>query len=465
MKIHQYWYEPFLHEFLETKGREWSLGEMLGEGGSAAVWRVQSPDESYALKVYKPQFLEGDNEVVEKHRVNLQRTLCEHDCQDLIQMHEVGFVGTSAYILMAYVPWPSMDVVLGAIPSSQISTLIACVARAARWLHQRGIVHRDIKPANILVSPSWDRAILVDLGVMRTADSSEGDLTDHGSKRPFVATAQYSSPEYLFRTVEPAPEMWQALTYYQLGAVLHDMLTRAQIFDQEVKACNKYVLAMAVMKKIPSFALAEKNPRLVALASRCLDKSFDSRLENVDWEDFISADVFDADSARRRLLLNSAGVKVGLTGMRRAEEASEIESRLTKATETTLRRICGDEGYKRVTWRSSRNQVILIIELKVQDGGAYFKACFSSRLTEKTSAVTLFMSSGIFGELDDSMQSFGERVLLHVSIDSVDNVEPLTRDLISEELLRAYYCAFQRADGTQISDLPIQIGLDGGRDG
>ncbi|WDI93185.1 serine/threonine protein kinase [Xanthomonas campestris] len=457
MNSNQHWYELILRAFLHLKGQEWILGEMLGEGGSAAVWKVTSPGCEYALKLYKPQFLAGENELVEKHRVNLQGTLCSHHCNDLIQIHEVGFVGESAYILMDYVPWPSMDVVIGAVPAHQFSVLLACVARAAKWLHERGYVHRDIKPANILVSPQFDRAILVDLGVMRIADGTENDLTDHGSKRPFVATAQYSPPEYLFRTIEPSPDLWRALTYYQLGAVLHDLLTRTQLFDQEVKTFNKYVLAMAVMSKIPSFAMAEKNPRLVALASRCLDKKFESRLENVEWSDFLDCESFDADFARSRLLLRASRVRSVCLDGRDVEKVSQIENRCSDEVGSILRRVCEDEGYPRVIWQTIKDKVRLAIELEMKEFSGYFVLCLRSKTDSMGSGVEIFISAGICESLDGLSAGFRERKLFHVPLTDIGNLDILKKDLMSEELLRSFYKATQISDGISLEDLPVDL--------
>lgn len=452
-----FWHEPIIEEFLAQKGSGWSIFDMLGEGGSAAVWRVATPEGDFALKIYKPQFLAGENAIVEKHRISLQASLCKHSCPDLIQMHEVGFVGESAYIIMDYLPWPSMDAVLGAIPARRFSALLACVARAAKWLGEKGYVHRDIKPANVLVSPDFDRAVLVDLGVLRFADSAESDLTDHGARRPFVATAQYSSPEYLFRTVEPGPDFWLGLTYYQLGAVLHDLLTRTQLFDQEVKTFNKYVLAMAVMSKFPTFALSERDPRLIALATRCLDKSLDSRLRNVSWEDFLAHDNFDAGRAREKLLLREAPMKIDSRLARIAEEHSQLEARLASDIERVLRRICLEEGYPRAIWRTERNCVHVGIEIAGSDSRLAFKCGFILRVHSRESGAELSMLAGIFPGIEAPVDGIKERKLLHVPYEGIGAAADQLQSLLSEELLRAFYKASQIFDGLETSSFPVDL--------
>ena len=114
-----------------------------------------------------------------------------------------------------------------------MAVLIRHLVNAVRFLDSKEIVHRDIKPENILVNSSFDKLKLIDLGVAREmyGDGDAGDATDHGGKRPFIATAQYSSPEYLFRLEAPSPQLWSALTLYQLGGALHDMVMRRPLFN------------------------------------------------------------------------------------------------------------------------------------------------------------------------------------------------------------------------------------------
>ncbi len=84
--------------------------------------------------------------------------------------------------------------------------------------------HRDIKPENVGLSPDMKSAKVLDLGVIRPFDLS--NITDEGDQRYFVGTLQYSPPELLFREEEQSVEAWRAITFYQLGGILHDLLMR-----------------------------------------------------------------------------------------------------------------------------------------------------------------------------------------------------------------------------------------------
>ncbi len=61
-------------------------------------------------------------------------------------------------------------------------------------------------------------------------------------------------PGYLFRLLEPGPELWHALNVYQLGALLHDLIMREPLFQSEyLKSTeNRYRFAWIVAMVDPN---------------------------------------------------------------------------------------------------------------------------------------------------------------------------------------------------------------------
>lgn len=345
------WWEDLLRNFELERGAKWAVRQLLGQGNSAVVFAIDTPRGPAALKIYKPEFLSGTNEAAERARLALHERLQGHDCESLVKILEVGDLSGSAYVLMEYVPWPSLDTMLGAIKHDAIPTIISDVANAAVWLEKNGLVHRDIKPANILVAPDLSAAKLVDLGVIRDTDDGAPDLTDQGKRRPFVATAQYSSPEYLFRLIEPSERLWKALSIYQVGAVLHDLLLGKPLFQEEVLSENRYVLAMAVYKKTPQIRVGACPAHWGALAKRALSKDMDARLASVDWADFTSLGRFDFDLARRQLGLGvtqDVGIIASIDSQRARERLliKQLAAGLRDVLDQKLR----SEGYTRIRW-------------------------------------------------------------------------------------------------------------------
>jgi serine/threonine protein kinase len=269
-------------------------GEILGRcgsGGSAAVFKVERVKGVVALKVYDPRFFLGEAGEAELKRLNLQKSLIGHNCTSLVDLYDVMQDFDTAFVEMEFLAWPDLKDVLATVPDEKVQSLIQQLVAAARFLESFEIVHRDIKPENIKVSTDFSQLKLLDLGVARElahSDEEAGDATDYGVKRPFLATAQYSSPEYLFRLEPPSPKLWKALTLYQVGAVLHDLIRKQALFQEEVGLNNKYLVAHAVLKKPCSFPDTDlgRLSQLKALASSCLTKDMDLRLALVDWPSF-----------------------------------------------------------------------------------------------------------------------------------------------------------------------------------
>jgi serine/threonine protein kinase len=199
---------------------------------------------------------------------------------------------------MEYFAGWNLEECLQLIPPEEVRSLIAQVAAAAKFLEDCSFAHRDIKPANIGISPDRKQAKLLDLGVIRPLDLS--NITDAGAQHFFVGTLRYSPPELLFREEQQTLEGWRAITFYQLGAVLHDLLMRKQLFGDitEPYAC----LVRAVEREVPLVNCADGDSDLRLLAQNCLAKSPTQRLDTVKWSDFSQPRVADPmESARRKI--------------------------------------------------------------------------------------------------------------------------------------------------------------------
>jgi hypothetical protein len=103
------------------------------------------------------------------------------------------------------------------------------------------------------------------------------------------------------RTELDTIEGWRALTFYQLGAVLHDMIMRRPLFSEFSEPFA--VLVEAVKSEKPEVHADDVSPDLDLLAHNCLVKSPDARLALVSWNDFqpVSGTRRSVDSARERV--------------------------------------------------------------------------------------------------------------------------------------------------------------------
>jgi serine/threonine-protein kinase len=322
----------------------------LDAGGSAAIFKVETSEGSRAYKVFDPQFINNNENQAEKRRLELQRKLIGHDCPYMVQTYRVDEAYDTAFIEMEFIEWPQLKKQLHLIPDINVSPLINQLIDAVKFLESREIIHRDIKPENIHISEDFKNLKLLDLGVARELEvDNSAAVTDAKNLRPFLATAQYSSPEYLFRLDEPSKKLWHGLNLYQVGAVLHDLIMKKSLFNEEVSLGNRWLVARAVLTKNPDFndEQPERLSHLKSVAFRCLTKDIESRISIVSWEDFIStSDIDPIKSLRSRLVKTALIQETQNSDSLRTRLTFDRNNYFTKTLESIrseLHDVCGPE--------------------------------------------------------------------------------------------------------------------------
>jgi serine/threonine protein kinase len=284
----------------------WHVQAYLNHGKSAILCLAEKDGLQAALKIMDPDIVERyGGPDAQRKRIERERSLIGKMHPNLIQIYDGGEDGDRFFVVMEYFEGRNLADALQEIPAAFVRTLLSQIASAAQFLEDSSYAHRDIKPANITVNPGMTSAKLLDLGVIRPFDLSS--VTDEGDQRYFVGTLQYSPPELLFREEEHSVDGWRAITFYQLGGVLHDLLVRKPLFEEFKTPYAR--LVRAVEQEIPRLDAPQAEPDLRLLAQNCLAKAPRQRLDTVKWEDFSRPSVADPmDSARRRIAQHRAAV-------------------------------------------------------------------------------------------------------------------------------------------------------------
>jgi WD40 repeat protein/tetratricopeptide (TPR) repeat protein len=146
------------------------------------------------------------------------------DHPNIVPIYEVGEHQGQHYFSMKLIDGGSLAQRGGKSPESAVSrdemrraaAMIAQVARAVHYAHQRGILHRDLKPGNILLDRQGQPHI-TDFGL---AKKVEGDsrLTMSGA---IVGTPGYMAPEQ----AAGKKGLTTAVDVYGLGSILYELLT------------------------------------------------------------------------------------------------------------------------------------------------------------------------------------------------------------------------------------------------
>jgi eukaryotic-like serine/threonine-protein kinase len=329
---------------------DWKLVKFINAGKSAAVFRGVNGSQTAAVKIFDPALIEEFGRASQLKRILRELDLRGHAHPNLIQIFDGGECKATGhlYIVMEFIEAPDLASVISQVPRDYIRRIIAQVADAARYLlEDRDIVHRDIKPDNIAISTDFSKAILLDLGVIRPLDVSSLAESSDGQRQGFLGTMRYAPPEYIFRQEQTNREGFRAITFYQLGAVLYDLITRERIF--KAFELPKARLVKAVEEEIPKIQQTDVPVDLIWLAKNCLLKKPEHRLLSVKWEDFQEpANMEPSSAARNRVMRRFASsLEVEMTseeqGGKTALDLERGVDRVQRRITPILKNICSSE--------------------------------------------------------------------------------------------------------------------------
>jgi serine/threonine-protein kinase len=191
----------------------------------AAVYRAHDTTRNrfVALKLVAPH-LTADPNFERRFRREAQ-LLMRLKHPNIIPVEDAGEADDYAYLVMPFLQVGTLTDWLREGPTSirHGARLMAQIADALQYAHDRGIVHRDVKPSNILLDDQGN-ALLSDFGLARIEEPG-ASLT--GSM--MVGTPAFMSPEQV-RGDKAGPLSDQ----YSLGVILYLLTTGQLPFDGDV---------------------------------------------------------------------------------------------------------------------------------------------------------------------------------------------------------------------------------------
>ena len=225
-----------------------------------------------ALKLIDPELVERFGRERQVARIHRERELIGHDHSHLVHIYDADVCPVTDYLYVAMELIESLTLtnLVPNLPPDRILPVIEQVASAAKFFEDENFAHRDIKPDNISLAEDCDSAKLLDLGVIRPVVSSN---ENNGTENAFLGTTRYSSPECLTRDGdEDSSRGRRSLTFYQLGALLHDMIMRRSLFHDVDRPQTR--LTDAVRYTVPTIECPDVHPRLIGLAKSCLQNNW-----------------------------------------------------------------------------------------------------------------------------------------------------------------------------------------------
>ena len=258
-------------------GKEFSVGDLLGEGGFAAVFRVRQPalNRDVAVKVLDLGLTPSPG--LAERFVREARTSAQLEHPHIVPIYKVGgYKNEVLYIVMRCVDGPSVRQLIDThrrLSVADAARIARQVADALGCAHAHGVVHRDVKPDNILLDGAG-HVLVTDFGIAKAAqEASVSQLTTEGM---VVGTPHYMSPE------QATGERVDARSdIYALGIVLYQLLAGAPPFDGE--SAQSILMKQATVDPVPIQRVRGDVPQaLAAVLDRMLAKDPDERFQSAD---------------------------------------------------------------------------------------------------------------------------------------------------------------------------------------
>jgi serine/threonine protein kinase/tetratricopeptide (TPR) repeat protein len=257
--------EGDLEEFISgSRIQDYELLNEVARGGMGIVYRARQrvPVRIVALKMILPAHV-GSADAMKRFRAETEAAATlEHE--GILPIYAVGEHDGAPFYSMKFAEGGTLADRLGQYRDKprDAAALVAVLARAVGYAHERGILHRDLKPGNVLFD-GVGKPYVSDFGLARWL-ARESNLTETFG---VLGTPFYMAPEQAVssHTVTASADV------YSLGAILYHLLTGHPPFTGDTPM---EVLRRAAEQAVPRPRLTNRSipADVETICLKCLEK-------------------------------------------------------------------------------------------------------------------------------------------------------------------------------------------------
>jgi len=199
---------------------DYEILDLIGHGGMGLVVKARHKvlKRLVAIKLPLPGRMTGEDDRERFLREARSAAGLRHP--HICPIYEVGEADGRPYLAMGFIEGWTLDEWAKDrnVSPREIAEVIAALARAVSYAHQRDLVHRDIKPANVMVDAETGNPMLMDFGLAKNLAEEDIQLTQSGQ---VMGTPVYMAPEQAAGQTE---QIGPPADIYALGVVLYELL-------------------------------------------------------------------------------------------------------------------------------------------------------------------------------------------------------------------------------------------------